>query len=190
MPAHTVESPQASRAAAAAEIVAGIYSQHRHRLLAIARFNSGSPDDAEEALQDALMFFIESYDPRSGTPALAWLTLTLKRRCWAIAKRAGQEKQRIRELCRERDHQPSIDTLARPEAVVEMRETARFRQRQLAGLKRDERRALLLRGLGYSYEEISTSTGWTYTKVSRCIREGRAALRVSARFHSAMEVAT
>jgi DNA-directed RNA polymerase specialized sigma24 family protein len=175
MAIQTVESPRAS--VAAAKIVAGIYSQHRHGLLSIARLNCSSPDDAEEALQDALMFFIESYDPTSAAPALPWLTLTLKRRCWAIARRAGQEKQRIRELCRERDHQPSVETLARPEAVVEMRERALLRRRQLAELKCDERRALMLMGLGYSYKEISTSTGWTYTKVNRCIREGRAALR-------------
>ncbi len=162
---------------ASSKIAAGIFARHRHNLLLVARLHSSSADDAEEALQDALILFIENYDPASGAPPLAWLTLTLKRRCWAIAKRAGREKQRIRELGRERDRQSSIEALARPEAVVEKRELAMLRRRHLAELKRDERRALVLMGLGYSYREICAMTGWTYTKVNRCIREGRAALR-------------
>jgi RNA polymerase sigma factor (sigma-70 family) len=174
MPVQVLESQKFS---ATSTIAARIFSQHRRSLLAVARLNSNSADDAEEALQDALILFIENYDPSSQSPALPWLTLTLKRRCWAIAKRTGQEKQRIRELARERDRQPSIETLARPEAVVEMKETATHRRRDLERLKCDQCRALVLTGLGYSYKEICAMTGWTYTKVSRCIREGRAALR-------------
>ena len=47
----------------------------------------------------------------------------------------------------------------------------------LADLKRDECRALWLLGLGLSYAEICEVTGWTYTKVNRCLSEGRVALR-------------
>jgi DNA-directed RNA polymerase specialized sigma24 family protein len=45
-------------------------------------------------------------------------------------------------------------------------------------LKPDERTALLLFGLGYSYAEIAETQGWTRTEVNRCIAEGRASLRV------------
>jgi DNA-directed RNA polymerase specialized sigma24 family protein len=44
-------------------------------------------------------------------------------------------------------------------------------------LDRDERRALSLLAAGYSYREIGQLTDWTYTKVNRCVAEGRAALR-------------
>ena len=47
----------------------------------------------------------------------------------------------------------------------------------LAKLKPSERRALSLLALGYSYREICEQTGWSYTKVNRCLAEGRAALR-------------
>ena len=30
---------------------------------------------------------------------------------------------------------------------------------------------------GFSYREIMARQGWTYTKVNRCLSEGRAALR-------------
>ena len=48
---------------------------------------------------------------------------------------------------------------------------------RLARLKPDERTALALQAAGYSYAEIAAAKGWTYTKVNRCIAEGRAALR-------------
>jgi DNA-directed RNA polymerase specialized sigma24 family protein len=44
-------------------------------------------------------------------------------------------------------------------------------------LKPDERGALLLLGLGYSYREIAAMQGWTMTKVHRFISEGRASVR-------------
>src|SRR5829696_7220632 len=43
----------------------------------------------------------------------------------------------------------------------------------LRALKPDERRALMLKAQGYSYQEIGEHFGWTYTKVNRSITEGR-----------------
>jgi hypothetical protein len=43
----------------------------------------------------------------------------------------------------------------------------------LHGLKPQEVRALWLKALGHSYEQICEVTGWTYTKVNRCLAEGR-----------------
>ena len=40
-------------------------------------------------------------------------------------------------------------------------------------LKPHEVRALVLKAEGLSYEEICAETGWTYTKVNRCLSEGR-----------------
>ena len=50
----------------------------------------------------------------------------------------------------------------------------------LARLKPDQRTALLLLGLGFSYREIAELRGWTHTKVNRCLAEGRATLRASS----------
>jgi DNA-directed RNA polymerase specialized sigma24 family protein len=47
----------------------------------------------------------------------------------------------------------------------------------LQRLKPQEVRALLLKAEGHSYEEICSITGWTYTKVNRCLTEGRRAFR-------------
>jgi DNA-directed RNA polymerase specialized sigma24 family protein len=44
-------------------------------------------------------------------------------------------------------------------------------------LKANERLAIVLQAEGYSYAEICELCGWTYTKVNRCLAEGRATLR-------------
>ena len=67
------------------------------------------------------------------------------------------------------------DRVSRDEVLAERREA-------LAGLKPDERKALWLLGFGLSYAEICEVTGWTYTKVNRCLAEGRSALRKAQRF--------
>ncbi|MDP9344319.1 MAG: zf-HC2 domain-containing protein, partial [Actinomycetota bacterium] len=43
----------------------------------------------------------------------------------------------------------------------------------LHSLKPHEVRAMWLKALGHSYAQIAASTGWTYTKVNRCLAEGR-----------------
>jgi hypothetical protein len=45
----------------------------------------------------------------------------------------------------------------------------------LQGLKPQEIRALWLRMEGRTYKEIAADLGWTYTKVNRCVTEGRRA---------------
>ena len=68
-----------ARRARAEAIAEQLYNEQRGRLLAIARRNSRSGEDAEEALQDAFILFIDHFKPGGEAPPLAWLTLTLKR---------------------------------------------------------------------------------------------------------------
>jgi len=60
-----------------------------------------------------------------------------------------------------------------PDEQYERLEELRERAALLGLLKRDERIALVLLAAGYSYREIGERQGWTYTKVNRCIAEGR-----------------
>lgn len=50
-------------------------ASRRGWLLAIARRNSACAEEAEEALQDALILFIDRFDPAGDAPPLAWLTI-------------------------------------------------------------------------------------------------------------------
>jgi RNA polymerase sigma factor (sigma-70 family) len=170
-----------ARLASAEALAEQLYATHRTRLLAIARRNSASAEDAEEALQDAFILFIDHFDPDEEAPPLAWLTLTLKRRCWALYQR----QRRVRARSRGRDgaiplgslSELVVDTHRLPDELAEVAEGIAKMRSQLAQLKPQERKALGLLALGYSYREIGQLTGWTYTKVNRCISEGRAALR-------------
>lgn len=159
-----------------------LYRENRFRLLAIAKRNSACPEDAEEALQDAFVLFVNRFDSSSGAPPLAWITLTLKRRCWALYRNRRREWSgagRGGEVSGTRLETPE-GRRAEPHELAELHEQSAVRRCRLARLKPDERTALIYRGLGYSYREICSMTGWTYTKVNRCITEGRAALRSGA----------
>lgn len=175
-PAH-----RAGPSASAAALAEHLYSAHRARLLAVARRNCAAAEEAEEALQDAFAVFIDRFDPAGEAPPLAWLTVTLKRRCWAIYRRQRRIGQLNVELSDAAKAVSRPDLLAnpslRPDELAEDAEGFAEMRSRLSELKSQERRALGLLALGYSYREICELTGWTYTKVNRSLAEGRAALR-------------
>ncbi len=171
------EAPQASATALAEQI----YAIHRSHLFAIARRNCASGEEAEEALQDAFILFIERFESDCGAPPLAWLTVTLKRRCWALYRGRRKVGQRTVDLDTATEIATRPDLLAepslRPDELAEVAEGLAAMRSRLAELKPQEREALGLLALGYSYREICELTGWTHTKVNRCLAEGREALR-------------
>ena len=158
-----------------------LYRERFHYLRRIALRN-GAGADAADVVNDAFAAFVDKFDPASDSPPLAWLTLTLKRRCWAI--------NRSRHLDRRAGHwvdrdsgEPRFSIADLPaegvsvEESIERAEHVLEARQRLAKLKPAERRALGLFGAGFSYAEISEMNRWTYTKTNRCINEGRAALR-------------
>ena len=159
-----------------------LYTTNRGYLLSIARRHAHTEPDAHEALHEAFASFLSHFDPGRGAPPLAWLTLTLKRQCWRQRREARLDRQLGQEADRHRGERGSfVDELVSVEAgpaerIIE-RDDGRWR---LERLKAAERVALGLRAAGYSYEEIAERCGWSYTKVNRCLSEGRAALRRSA----------
>lgn len=148
----------------------------------IAHRNAANREDAAEAVQFAALAFLEKFDPDSGAPPLAWATLVVKRECWTKAKRQRLDRSAGQETITDSDRPgfcltdiPSEgpgteEAIERAEYVLESRE-------RLAALKAAERRTPVLIAAGYSYAEIGQITGFSYTKVNRCIAEGRAALR-------------
>jgi RNA polymerase sigma factor (sigma-70 family) len=173
-----VPSPIPTRAEARpvrAEDLAGrLYSEHRLHLLSIARRNCGGSQEAEGTLQDALVLFIEHFDPGGGSPPLPWLILTLKRRCWAIYAQRRKAPRPTRPLRLER---LTRDRGLVPQDLFEVAEESELLRRGLAALKPDQRRALALLALGYSYHEIAAICGCSWSKVNRRLTEGRARLR-------------
>jgi RNA polymerase sigma factor (sigma-70 family) len=164
------------------QLAAELYAERRDYLLAIARRHAHTEADAAEALQEAFASFLRAFDPERGAPPLAWLTLTLKRQCWRQRRAAHLDRRFGQEAERGGDPGSFLEGLRslgpEPGERVSKRDDARLR---LAQLKPDQRTALGLFAVGYSYREIAAYCGWTYTKVNRCICEGRAALRRAER---------
>lgn len=165
------EEPKTNSKTKTLALATDLYTKNRRHLLAIATRNSPTPQDAEEALQDTFALFIDHFDPESKAPPLAWITLTLKRRCWAAAR--TQLRLQPENQTEPHKHQTSdIELIELSEKTTQLRNA-------FLNLKPQERRALSLLAIGYSYHEIAQLTGWTYTKVNRCITEGRANLRTT-----------
>ena len=135
-----------------------------------ARRVSLCPDDAEDALQRATVILLTKAPPHPAPRLAAWMHVVTRREALAL------RRERERMLGGEVPHSLASPAPC-PAEHAERRERAIERARTLACLKPDERRALVLRGEGYSYREICKLTGWTYTKVNRCLAEGRARLR-------------
>ena len=164
-----------------AKLLCELLARSEHLLRRQARKHAELPEDADDALQSAYVLFIERY--RGDWEPLAWLYTTVKREAWALRRKAS--RRRVVSLDAPNgsteSQQPWVEGLATdapdPEERALRYELVEERRRMLTALKADERRALGLLGAGLSYAEICEATGWTYTKVNRCLAEGRAALR-------------
>ncbi len=163
-----------------AELLCELLTQSDHLLRRQARQHAQLPEDADDALQFAYLRFIERY--RGDCEPLAWLYTTVKREAWSMRRKASRQRELSSDGSIERrgsDTASGADSAAQPDELAERAEELQERKRLLGQLKPDERRALLLFASGCSYREVCELTGWTHTKVNRCIAEGRAALRAA-----------
>jgi DNA-directed RNA polymerase specialized sigma24 family protein len=159
------------------DLAEAIYREWQSYLLKIAFQNAACRRDGEEAVSEAFAAFIRAFDPGGKAPPVAWLTLTVKRECWRRRRDAHLDCYIGPVINHDGEERSVLDVIPAPGAGLEERvaECDEARQR-LAKLKDNERTGLGLLGAGFSYKEIGRLKNWTYTKVSRCIREGRASL--------------
>jgi RNA polymerase sigma factor (sigma-70 family) len=130
--------------------------------------------DAEDAYQRAVVILLTKAPDRAPPELAAWMQVVTRREALAVRRSrerllaAGPEDRRVAQVASERPG---------PADHYERRERVAAAAGALAGLKPDERLAIVLQAHGYSYAEIVHLCGWTYTKVNRCLAEGRARLR-------------
>jgi len=153
----------------AEELVLRLIGSHSDSLLRVARRYSLCPDDAHDAYQRSLEILMRHAPRLDPDRAAGWLHTVVKHEAMAI----NRSRRRIVGSA-----EPDLDALeARTSASPEERVIASDRVARSAealhGLKPQEVRALWLKALGHSYQQICEATGWSYTKVNRCLAEGR-----------------
>ena len=150
------------------ERVATIVARHGDLLLRVARQFSLCADDAHDAVQRALEIYMRRVDSLDPATELAWMKVVVKHE--ALAVRRGRAAVSGEEV--DLDAVPAAAQRS-VEERFESNERVERSAEVMRRLKRDEARALMLKAEGLSYNEIGERLGWTYTKVNRCITEGR-----------------
>src|SRR3954447_1947626 len=159
-----------------------LLSRHSAGLLATARKYSASPEDAEDAYQRGVEILLTKAPTTHEAELLPWLRTVVKHEAFAVRKSSG------RVAIADDEEIAALDASAWTDDQAECYERLRVGAEAMSGLKPHEIRCLLLKAEGLSYQEICEATGWTYTKVNRCITEGRKAfLNRVARIESGAE---
>jgi RNA polymerase sigma factor (sigma-70 family) len=153
----------------AQELIMRIVSTQAESLLRTAYRNSLCSDDAHDAYQRSMEIFlrrVQTLDPRS---AHKWIHVVVKREAQAL-RRARSGSVPYEAVDFELHVASEVST---PEERVLAKERARRAAEALRRLKPQERRAMGLKAFGHSYAEIAEVTGFSGTKVNRCLTEGR-----------------
>jgi RNA polymerase sigma factor (sigma-70 family) len=156
------------------------YARHEAALRRTALRYSICADDADDALQRGLEILLRkapSDDPRE---LIRWTQTVVKHEALAVRR----ERERILSGPAARPDQGDEDWVALlpsnsdgPPERAERREAVARSREALRALKPQELRALTLLAEGYSYVEIGKITGFSATKINRCLAEGRARFR-------------
>ncbi len=164
-------SPAPARRSAeqAERLVLELIAEHADSLLRVARRYSLCADDAQDAYQRTLELLMRHAHRLDAERAGGWLHTVVKREAVAVntsrRKLVGGDDLDLDTI--------EVRTAPSPEDRVLAFERVSRSAEALQRLKPQEVRALWLKAMGNSYQEICETTGWTYTKVNRCLAEGR-----------------
>ena len=145
----------------AEELVLRFVGSQADSLLRVARRYSLCADDAHDAYQRGLEILMRHAARLDPDRAAGWLHTVVKHEALAI------NRSRRRMLGSSELDLDALEarTSASPEERVMASDRVARSAEALHGLKPQEVRALWLKALGHSYEQICEATGWTYTKV-------------------------
>ena len=154
---------------AAEELILRTIAAHADSLLRTARRHSICVDDAQDAYQRGLEIFMRHADRLDPGRAGAWLHTVVKREAKAL-RRSRQKLVASEEIDLDSQEARGLPT---PEEQLLSFDMISRSAEALQRLKPQELRALWLKAQGHSYNDIGAITGWSYTKVNRCLAEGR-----------------
>jgi RNA polymerase sigma factor (sigma-70 family) len=158
-----------------------VYARNETDLRRVAQRFSLCADDAEDALQrglEILLLQAPTEDPRQ---LIKWLQTVIRHEALAIRQERERTLPRPAAADAEPDREDWVSLLPAgadgpPERAERREAIGRWREALLA-LKPQELRALTLLAEGYSYLEIGEITGYSQTKINRCLAEGRERFR-------------
>jgi len=162
----------AGRKRAAVELIA----REDPELRQAARRYSLCEEDAEDAYQRALEILLVKAPSDRPRELFHWMRTVVKHEALAIRS----NRERLLGVGEDSDDDPVARLVAAgagPDERLEQRERVDRSREALRALKPAELRALTLLAAGYSYAEIGRQTGYSLTKVNRCIAEGRERFR-------------
>src|SRR5215218_3752953 len=148
-----------------------LLERHGAAILATARRYSASLEDAEDAYQRAFEILLTKAPTTAEDELVPWLKTVVKHEAFAIRR----ARERAAPVTGDGELGERSGSEAATHEAAERYERLRLGAEAMGRLKPQEIRALLLKAEGYSYNEICRITGWTYTKVNRCLTEGRRA---------------
>ena len=162
----------AGRKRAAIELVAREETELRHT----ARRYSICEDDAEDAYQRALEILLVKAPNERPRELIRWTKTVVKHEALAIRRNRERMLGARTDSVGDPVERLATDNAGPGERTEQREQVARTREALMA-LKPAELKTLTLLGAGYTYEEIGTETGFSQTKVNRCLAEGRERLR-------------
>ena len=152
----------------ARQLVVDVLTEHAQELLATARRHSLCADDAHDAYQRAVEIFLKRAATLEEDLAFRWLHKVVKHEAMHLRK---QRLRLVGEPAELDDHESW--TLRTTDEHIASFDLMTRSAEALRRLKPQEARALWLLAQGHSYAEIAEITQWSYTKVNRCLTEGR-----------------
>ena len=166
---------EAGRKRAAVELIA----RHGPALRQTARRYSLCTDDADDAYQRTLEILLTKAPSDRARELFGWTKTVIKHE--ALAIRQSRERLLGKPSPRDSEGGDGVALIPTgedgPDERLERREEIARSREALRTLKPAELRALTLLAEGYSYAEIGTITGFSQTKVNRCLAEGRERFR-------------
>ncbi len=161
----------AGRKRAAVELVA----REDVELRRTARRYSLCEDDAEDVYQRALEILLVKAPSERPRELIRWMKTVVKHE--ALAVRSNRERLLgVGDSADDPIARIATDNAGPSERLEQQERIARSRE-ALRALKPAELRSLTLLAAGYSYAEIGEATGFSQTKVNRCLAEGRERFR-------------
>ncbi|MBN1528544.1 MAG: sigma-70 family RNA polymerase sigma factor [Thermoleophilaceae bacterium] len=148
-----------------------IVRRHGRAVMATARRYSATPEDAEDAYQRGLEILLTKAPTTDEDELVPWLRTVVKHEAFALRR----QRERHSPVTDDGELSDTGTPAGATHEQAERWERLRHGAEAIRRLKPQELRALLLKAEGYSYREICEITGWTYTKVNRCLTEGRRA---------------